>query len=85
MYKTAQEAIEKINPFRGNAPFRVHNRETPFGNLIVMAGYFISDIEYALRKDMYEMQSSSLNLPLYSGLINLPTFAGQAACPYFEP
>ena len=70
-----------INPFTGYDSFRVHRRETIFGTLFVTSGYSISDIEYALRQNMHEMQAASEG----SGLLNPPAFAEQAACSYFDP
>ena len=81
VYKTAKDAIEKINPFRGHDPLRIHNRKTIFSRLIVMSGYFIFDIEYALRKKMYDLQHAAVDCDPF----NLPTFAGQGTCPQIDP
>ena len=43
-------------------------------------GIFISGIEYALRKEVYELQVSAEG----GDPFNLPTFAGQATCPQFD-
>ena len=45
------------------------------------SGTFISDIEYTLRKEMYELQASAEG----GDPFNLPTFEGQATCPQFYP
>ena len=76
--KTIQEAIEKLLPFRGVDPLRVGVRKTTFSKLIVQKGYFFFGIEYALRKDMYELHADT-------GVYVLPTFAGQGNCPQFDP
>ena len=59
VHSTAEDAIDKIHPFRGKDPFRIQSRKTMWNRLIVMSVYFISDIEYALRKNMYERQVSA--------------------------
>ena len=81
VYKTAEDAIEKITPFRGHDSLRVHSRKTTFSRLIVMSGFFIFDIEYALRKKMYDFQVAAVDCDPF----NLPTFAGQETCPQFDP
>ena len=78
MNKTTQEAIEKLLPFRGFDPLRVGVRKTTFSKLIVQTGYFFFDIEYALRKDMYELHADT-------GVSVLHSFAGQGNCPEFGP
>ena len=45
------------------------------------SGTCISDIEYILRKEMYELQASAEG----GDPFNLPTFAGQETCPQFDP
>ena len=58
VYKTAEDAIEKITPFRGHDPLRIHNRKTTFSRLIVRSGWFMVDIEYALRKKMFDLHDA---------------------------
>ena len=66
VYITAEDAIENIKPFRGVDPLSIHSRNTTWSWLIVMSGYFIFDIEYALPKNMYDLQVADgdpFNLP----------------------
>ena len=45
------------------------------------SGAFIGDIEYSLRKEMYDLQASAEG----GDPFNLPSFAGQGTCPQFDP
>ena len=65
---TAQDAIDNINPFKGRDPPRIHSRKATWSKLIVTSCTFISDIEFALHKEMLELQASAeggdpFNLP----------------------
>ena len=49
--------------------------------MVVSSGDSIGDIEYTLRKEMYDLRASAEG----GDPFNLPTFAGQGTCPQFDP